>query len=194
MAEPARYALTVMCEDKVGLVARITTAVAEGGGNVEQLYQGVLQGYFVITMLLGYENGASEAEVRGSIEALGGKETLVVSLLPRREDVPPAAEGTPFVLTLSGPDAPGILQKTTTFLADRRINIEDLSSRVSEKRFMIIARLTMPAGADIRAIRLDLGEIHHPHGITVTLMHEDIFRATGRIEMDRRPRTEECPA
>lgn len=183
MPSPSRYAVTVMCEDQVGLVARITTAVFERDGNVEQLYQGVLQGYFVITALVTYPDAITEEEVRKELAAVSGGTRMEVSVLPRKESVPAAGSGAPFVLTLTGRDRTGILKKTTAFLADRGVNIEDLSSRVDSGDFAIIAHLTVPELQPVHALRLDLAEIHAESGIRVTLMHEDIFRATSRIDM-----------
>jgi predicted amino acid-binding ACT domain protein len=68
-------------------------------------------------------------------------------------------------------------------LADRRINIEDLTSRSTDGRFVITAQVTIPESADIRSTRLDLAEILAENQVTVSLMHEDIFAATNRITM-----------
>ena len=63
MAQPTRYALSVMCEDKVGLVARLTEAVLGRGGNIEVLHQGVLQGYFVFMMLVSFDREVPAVQV-----------------------------------------------------------------------------------------------------------------------------------
>jgi glycine cleavage system transcriptional repressor len=179
----SRYVLSVMCEDKVGLVARITGAVGDLGGNIEELRQGVVQGYFVFTMIAAFPPDTTSHAVRSSLESLDGLGDFVVGILPQRQDVPPAAVGGTFVLTITGQDSPKILTKITSYLADRRINIEDLTSRSTEGRFVIIAQVTIPESTDIRSTRLDLAEILVENQVTVSLMHEDIFAATNRITM-----------
>jgi len=183
MADATRYVLSVMCEDRVGLVSRLACAVERLHGNIEELHQGVVQGYFVLNFMATFPEAATAEAVTRSLEAAGEGREVVVSALPRREaGPPPAAEGTAFLLTVTGCDAPGILGKLTASLADRGINIEDLTSLSDDGRFTITARLTVPAGADIATIRLDLAEILGDAGAEVALMHEDIFRATSRVD------------
>lgn len=184
MSTPTRYALTVMCVDKVGVVARLTRVIDELGGNIEELYQGVLQGYFVITLMATFTDSPSAEAVSTAIEAAGAPGEFVVSILPRREDaLPPVATGAAFVLTIEGQDERGILRRLTTYLADRHTNIEDLSSHTEGDRFTVIARLTVPEGMDIPALRMDLAEILQATTAQVTLMHESIFHATNRVSL-----------
>lgn len=182
-----RYAISVMCEDQVGLVARLTGAVSNLGGNMEELHQSVHLGYFVITLLATFPGDVTAGDARAALLAAGAPGEFVVSVLPRRERaIPPAVAGTAFVLTVIGEDSPGILTKVTTYLADRGINIEELQVLTAAGRFTITARLAIPDAADVRAVRLDLTEILSHNQATVSLLHEDIFAATNRIEM-RRP-------
>jgi len=182
--QPTRYALSVMCQDKVGLVARLTGAVYGLGGNIEVLHQGVLQGYFVFMLMVTFPDGLDADGIRKAIESAGAPGEFVVSLLPRQDQTPaPAATGSTFVLTLSGEDSPGILKKITAYLGDQRINIEGLAAETKAGRCLITARLTIPALVDVRAARLDLAEIFKQEQVQISLMHEDIFAATSRIEM-----------
>jgi predicted amino acid-binding ACT domain protein len=179
-----RYVLSVMCEDKVGVVARLARAVERLDGNIEELHQGVLQGYFVLTFAATFRGGPSAGAVQSALAGAGEAGEFVVSVLPRREAaLPPAGEGQLFVLAVEGTDAPGILGKLTACLADRGVNIEDLDSRSAGGAFTITARLTVPPGQSVSALRLDLDEILAACAPTVTLMHEDIFNATSRVEM-----------
>ena len=187
MPQATRYALSVMCEDEVGLVARLTGTVSRLGGNIESLHQGVLQGNFVFMMLATFPDGLSAGEVERAIESAGEAGQFVVSILPRKEEVPaPAATGPRFILTLTGPDAPGILKKVTAYLADHRINIENLTSEVRDGGCQITGRLTIPQAVDVLAVRLDLAEILKADQLRISLLHEDIFAATSSIEMPRR--------
>ena len=185
MAQPTRFALSVMCEDKVGLVARLTAGVSSLGGNIEVLHQGVLKGYFVFMLLVTFPDGVSPEQVEKTIESSGEPGEFVVSIMTRRQKaIAPAGSGPVFILTLTGKDSPGILQKLTAYLADHRINIEGLAAETTAgEQCLITARLTIPAAIDILAARLDLAEILKPHGVSISLIHEDIFAATSRIEM-----------
>lgn len=191
MSETSRFALSVMCEDQVGLVARLTARVSSIGGQVEVLHQGVLQGCFVFMLLVSFERPMGCAEVKAAVEAAGKDGEFVVSVMPRTAATLAAAgQGLPFVLSIrgEGEDASLILKKATAYLADHRINIEGLTCEPGAGRTVISARLTIPQEVDVRSSRLDLQEILKSEEAAVSLVHEDIFAATSRIEMPRRPR------
>jgi predicted amino acid-binding ACT domain protein len=184
MDDATRYVLTVMCIDRVGVVARVARAVEDLDGNIEELQQTVLQGYFVLTFMATFGGSPSAEAVAAHLAETGEDGEFVVSVLPRRESsLPPAAAGEPFVLTILGRDAPGILKKLTAYLADRRINLERLTSHSEGGNFLITGWLTIPPRSDIPGVRLDLAEILADREASVTLMHNDIFEATGRVDM-----------
>jgi len=179
-----RYAITVMCEDRVGLVARFTGAITRLGGNIEDLDQTVRLGYFIITLMAIFEHGQDAELVQAELEKSGGTETLAVSVLPRQNDPgPPPVQGEPFVLIVSGKDAPGIFAAVTNSLAERTINVENLICRTGNDLFTITGDLTVPEEVNLNALRSNIMKILAEREVTVTLMHGDIFAATSRISM-----------
>lgn len=178
-----------MCRDNVGLVARLTECVCRMGGEIEALHQGVLQGCFVFMVLAEFPESVSEDQVRETIESAGAPGEFVVSILPRSEKVvPPVQSGQTFILTVLSEreDVAGVLRKITSYLADHRVNIEGLTCEPGHGRSVLTARLTIPPGVDIRNARLDLTEILKADEVVLSLVHEDIFAATSRIEMPQR--------
>jgi predicted amino acid-binding ACT domain protein len=191
MSMTSRYALSVMCRDSVGLVARLTDCVCRLSGEVEVLRQGVLQGYFVFTLMAAFPEGTDEQKVRETIESAGAPGEFVVSIMPRSEKVAaPAQTGASFILTVLGEreDVAPVLRKLTSYLSDHRINIEGLTCEPRSGKSVMTGVLTIPSSVDIRGLRLDLHEILKADEVNVSLVHEDIFNATSRIEMpNRRP-------
>lgn len=178
------YAITVLCEDRVGLVARFTGAITRLGGNIEDLEQTVRLGYFTITLMATFDQGHDAKLVKAELEKTGKTETLAVSVLPRQNDPgPPPVQGEPFVLIVSGRDAPGIFTAVTSCLAERTINVENLICRTGNGLFTITGDLTVPEEVDIKALRLNIMEILAVREVNVTLMHGDIFAATNQISM-----------
>ena len=47
-----RVVVTVVGEDRVGIIAAVATIVAEAGGNILDINQGVMQEFFVMTMMV----------------------------------------------------------------------------------------------------------------------------------------------
>ncbi|OQY42279.1 MAG: hypothetical protein B6240_14160 [Desulfobacteraceae bacterium 4572_87] len=188
-----RYAITVICEDRVGLVGRFTGAITRLGGNIEVLDQNVRLGYFVITLMATFETGVTAEAVHMGLEKIDDASTPAISVLPRREaSIPPAGHGAPFVLAVAGIDVPGNFSMVTTCLAKYDINVESLVCRthtqdpLKENRFTIIGELTVPQGVNVKAVRLALTQRLADREVKVTLMHSDIFDATNRIPMPKR--------
>ena len=182
-----RYAITVICEDRVGLVGRFTGAITYLGGNIEVLDQNVRLGYFVITLMATFETGVTAEAVHTGLEKIDDAGTPAISVLPRRDaSIPPAGNGAPFVLAVAGIDVPGNFSMITTCLAKYEINVESLACRTDKDRFTIIGELTVPHGVDTNAVRLELTQLLADREVKVTLMHSDIFDATNRIPMPKR--------
>ncbi len=192
MKNTTRYAITVICEDRVGLVGQFTGAITALGGNIEVLDQNVRLGYFVITLMATFETGVTAEAVRKGLERIDNAGTPAISVLPRRDaSIPPAGHGAPFVLAMAGIDVPGNFSMVTTCLAKHDINVESLACRtdaqdpLKEPRFTIIGELTVPSDVDVKSVRLELTELLADRKVKVTLMHSDIFDATNRIPMPK---------
>lgn len=82
------------------------------------------------------------------------------------------------VVTVTGKDKKGIIAKVSTFLAERNVNIEDISQTVLGEYFAMIMI------ADISNIKQELStlakeckELGESIGMSIYLQHEDIFNA-----------------
>lgn len=81
-----RAVLSVLGEDRVGIVAAIATALAESGVNIEDIRQTILEGIFSMTMLVTVDEDARafeeiQARLAEVADGLGMQVTL------QREDV-----------------------------------------------------------------------------------------------------------
>ena len=82
------------------------------------------------------------------------------------------------VLTVTGKDKKGIIAKVSAFLAERNINIEDISQTIMQDYFtmviiMDISQSTLPM-AKLAEESDALGQCI---GMSVRIQHEDIFNA-----------------
>ena len=78
--------LSVLGEDRVGIVARVSGALADAHANIEDIRQTIIGGIFSMTMLVTVdEEGTSFDELQRHLEALGEELGLQITL--QREDV-----------------------------------------------------------------------------------------------------------
>lgn len=149
--------LTLIGRDRPGLVRSLSERVAAAGGNWLESRMARLAGQFAGILLVDVPEAEVErlmADLR-ALEAEGLRATVERGLGEE-----PAAPYQTLLLELVGQDHPGIVREIAQALAGRRVNIEELTTRVvsgsfsGERLFEAEARLRVPAevsAADLRA-------------------------------------------
>lgn len=77
--------VTVIGKDKKGIIARVSGALAEAGANVEDISQTVMQGYFMMMMLVDISVAEKIRDLGDSLDALG--EEIGVKIRIQHEDI-----------------------------------------------------------------------------------------------------------
>ena len=82
------------------------------------------------------------------------------------------------VVTVTGKDEKGIIAKVSSFLAERNVNIQDISQTILGEYFAMIMIVDMSqANEELAAIAKDCEELGKKIGMSIHLQHEDIFNA-----------------
>ncbi len=86
------------------------------------------------------------------------------------------------IVTVVGHDTVGIIAKVCTYLAEHKINIEDISQTILQGVFNMMMIVDTSA-ADVQAADLaaDLGKIGEELGVIIRCQREDIFNMMHRI-------------
>lgn len=86
------------------------------------------------------------------------------------------------VITVVGKDRTGIIAKVSGYLADKTINILDISQTIMQDLFTMIM-LVDTEGADIgaKALSADLKNLGKEIGVEINLQHEDLFSSMHHI-------------
>lgn len=82
------------------------------------------------------------------------------------------------VVTVVGKDKTGIISKVSTFLADKKVNILDISQTILDEYFAMIMLVDL-SGATQKLADLaeDCKVMGEKIGMSVHVQHEDIFNA-----------------
>lgn len=154
----ASLLLTVIGDDRPGLVSAVSALVEARGGSWQRSQLTRLAGKFAGIALVEVPD-AQRAGLEEALAALAAE-----GLAVRVEDAGTAGEVVPaasFRLHLVGQDRPGIVAEISSALAVRGVGIEELLTDVvaapmgGGTLFEARARLTMPSGADA-GVRADL--------------------------------------
>ncbi len=186
--ETKDYIIAVMAKDRPGIISAITRSVFELGGNVIELSQTVMRGYFSLILCATFPCGVSPETVRQKVEE--GEPELELSASVRKFDprplFVPAKNTSIWFLTLQGGDRPGLIYQVTSHLAELDINIEDLYTQTLGEKITMILQLhpENPWSAEHLTSRLE--ELGNQLGVETHVLHQDILRATSEVGAIRR--------
>jgi glycine cleavage system transcriptional repressor len=177
------WIISVMAANQVGIVAAVSKAIDELGGNILELSQTVMRNYFTIFLAAEFPPEREAREIAGHVAQVGSRFELQVTIhgFNEGDGLTPAPPGTGtqrFLLTVTGRDRPGIVRQIATRLAENGIDIVDLYAATGEGEFRMILELDVPAVVDTRALGRRLEQEGREVGLTAHLMHERIFIAT----------------
>ncbi|MBN2353712.1 MAG: ACT domain-containing protein [Spirochaetales bacterium] len=110
--------------DGIGLVGKITTPLAEAGGNIVDLRQDVLHGLFTIYLVVDFTAAGLDLEGCRRLTASIAENASLTLSADRFTPVPRSAEKTNLLCILVGEDRPGIAAKISATLSRYNINIE----------------------------------------------------------------------
>ncbi len=82
------------------------------------------------------------------------------------------------VLTVVGKDKTGIIAKISGFLAERKVNILDISQTILEEYFAMIMLVDITnATVSLAALADECAEMGKTIGMSIHVQHEEIFNA-----------------
>jgi predicted amino acid-binding ACT domain protein len=173
------YIVTVTAADQVGIVHAVSGAIVHWGGNVLELSQTVMRGYFTIILAVEFEAQVESQALERAIADEGRRYGMTVNVIEadfgRR---PPVADGERFILTVLGPDQAGTIHGIADCLSEHGVNIVDLHARSDAGRFSLVMEAFLPPDLPPGTIQAELKGYGRDRGLDAFVQHENIFLAT----------------
>ena len=86
------------------------------------------------------------------------------------------------VVTVTGKDNKGIIAKVSAFLAEKGVNIEDISQTIMDEYFAMIMIVDLSESKQgLAELASECAEMGKKIGMAIYLQHEDIFNAMHSI-------------
>jgi glycine cleavage system transcriptional repressor len=166
--------VTAVGADRPGIVAAITGALLELGGNLEETRAALLRGSFATVLAVAVPDGVGREEVQAALRPVA----LELGLGLWGGDAAPRAEAVPLaraVVSVYGADHPGIVHAMAVALAGAGANIVDLSSRlVGDPAIYVLGiQVELPPGGDADALRGALAPVAATSGVELAIELED---------------------
>lgn len=150
--------LTIIGDDKPGLVELLSETIARHSGNWLESNMAHLAGKFAGILRVSVDDLHADALVQ-DLQRLSSVLRLVVEKVSMTE---PAASQRTLRLTLVGNDRPGIIKEISRALAAQHVNVEELTTQCSsapmsgELLFNAQALLKVPADLDLHDLQRQL--------------------------------------
>lgn len=177
-----KYVVTVMAIDRVGIIRDVSRALSNSGGNITNVSQTVMRGYFTLIISVQMPDDTPQLAIRQAVERSGDVGEFEVNVRPFIEThTQTDTECERYMLSVTGDDKSGIIAKTADVMAEHGTNIDDLYAYVTHDRFLMLAHVSVPLDTDVESVQTSLEEMGREMGFLVHFQHENIFRATSDI-------------
>jgi glycine cleavage system transcriptional repressor len=164
-------AVTVVGQDRPGIVADVTGALADLHGNLEDSTMTLLRGHFAMVLLV--HTGAGTAAVEAALRPLCAGGSLVINARVLGDSALSEVGGPAYSLRVHGADRPGIVATITAVVARHGANIVDLGTRLIDGLYVLIAELQLPKGASVVGLTAELRGAAEELGVEVHLSPVD---------------------
>jgi len=180
------YVISITSRDRVGIIHDVASAVSYMNGDLADMRQQVLRGYFSMILYVSFPADVTPEEINRRLVAIGTKDAAIeVSINEVKQSQPDssAPEDNCYVLTADGADRIGFVATVTKFCKDNAINILDLTTTVSKDRYTMILFVDLGSCSSIDEIRNRLDQFAEQTDLNMVLQHNDIFKATNEIKI-----------
>jgi phosphoserine phosphatase len=177
------YVISVIGEDRIGIVSKVTQFLFKKGFNIIDIEQSVIHSQFTMVLLIQPLHVRFQlSRLRTGLSRLAKELRMSITLTPLDEfkGLRLAETKKPYILTILGADRPGVVATFSSALASHHCNIE---------RIKMIARgefLAMEIWIDLRetnfsSLRTDLTEVAKKVGMDIIAQPEHAFKKRKKV-------------
>ncbi len=162
-------AVTVIGNDRPGIVAGVTKVLFELGCNLEDVTSTILRGHFSMVLVVRAGRATEASTLEKALGPVASELNLVVTARPVEEsdvDIQPPTH----MVSVYGADQPGIVFRVAEALSRDGINITDLTSRVIGSDDQPVYALMLEVSAsDSSRIENDLASLREELSVDVSV-------------------------
>jgi len=170
-----KYVITLTAANRVGILAAVTRALEELGGDLEEVNVSVLQRFFTIILAADFPKDLSREVIRDHLKGLGrpyGLEAVIKD--PEKEELAEHRNGDydEYLLSISGRNQPGMIKQVSSRLAQDGIDIKKLYAIKHEAKdspFTMELQLHVPIGIDPAALPGELEILGQSAGVSAKI-------------------------
>lgn len=183
-----KFTASFLGRDCPGVVAGVTTILEKTHCNILEVSQTILAGEFAAIFVVSTDDATDKDSLEQAIKNGLAEANVDLSVIVR-----PTLEGSwsenvvcePFVVTVHGPDGPGLIAGMSRVFARHGVNIENLKAILGEggeNQALFVFEVKVPDSVDIGRLRREFTLEGQKHDLLVSVQHRDIFEAIHRVQ------------
>lgn len=166
-------AVSAVGGDRPGMVAALTSALAELGCNLEDTSMTVLRGRFAMVLVVAGPDAVDAGAIQRALESRAAPLGMAVWVQEVDEAVPEEIEGERWVVSVHGADRTGIVSALSAALAEAGANIHDLATRLvgsdTVPYYAMLMEVVVPGGVDASDLSARLSAVGARLGVSVSM-------------------------
>lgn len=185
-----KYLLTVVGEDRPGIVARLTEVLVKHEANLEESRMAILGGEFAAIVLISAATDADKMAALNKDLAALQKEGISVTTKSTKPNISDRFAGhTWYHVILEGADHEGIVYKVAQLLRDRSINIQSMETEVvhapetGTPLFKMQATIAVPSAIRKPDLENELNRIGEEELVTIQVKQTDGAKLSAAVRV-----------
>lgn len=182
-----KVVVSFLGRDCPGVVHAVSSLLNDLSCNIDEVSQTILHGEFAAIVIASMPEGQNVEALRYKLQAGLVERNVDLNVATRLYDGTrwEGGETVPYVITIDGPDSPGLIAGITGVFTRYNVNIENLKAINPDndpERALIVYELAMPDDIDRSTFRSELLAEAERLGVRASMQHRDIFEAVHRVQ------------
>lgn len=182
------YVISIMSRDRVGIVHEVSLAISDLNGNIADIRQSVMCGYFTMILLASFPASVTGRTIEQKFAEVDAHSDTAIAFSVKQVEnglsIPADREpSNAYVLTASGSDRIGFVASVTSFCVKHCLNILDLSTTTAHGDYLMVLIVDISGCSSLAEVRADLAVFCKENGLRMVLQHYDIFKAVNEINL-----------
>ncbi len=176
--------ISVMSKDRPGIIADITGVILDLGGDLADLNQSVLGGYFSMILIAEFDGKINAEDVFAGFSHIDSETKIESSIKEMDVDLEAEKRIIPqetFIVTAQAVNRKGLVKTIGDFFYKRNINVLDLATTREKDFYTMIFQVDLSLVDSLKDLREALQVLGDNEQLDLVLQHNDIFQATHEV-------------
>lgn len=179
-----KIVISVFAQDRPGIIAEISNIIFELKGDLADISQSVLSGFFSMLIIANFNDDITENIIKSKINEIQSDKELYCIVREMIEDSESLLDNDPadiYVITGQGQNRTGLVAAMSSFCRDYNINIIGYDTKLSGDTYAMMLHIAVPPALSVNLIHDNLDLMAEKLGLKLVMQHMDLFKTVNEI-------------